>query len=56
VHLHPEIVKEDAFFRLDAVSPTRSQVELRFRLSGIEIEKRRSDFGKRRREWEEKGF
>lgn len=29
-HLHPEIVKEDAFFRLDTVSSTRGQIELRF--------------------------
>ena len=27
-HLHPEIIEEDAFFRLDTVSSTRGQVEL----------------------------
>lgn len=36
MHLHPEIVKEDAFLRLDAVSPTRGQVEFRFWFSKIE--------------------
>ena len=28
-HLHPKIVKEDAFLGLDAVSSTRGQIELR---------------------------
>jgi len=36
VHLHPEIVKEDAFFRFDTISPTRGQVEPRFRFAGNE--------------------
>ena len=36
MHLHPKIVKEDAFLRLDAVSPTCGQVEFRFWFSKIE--------------------
>jgi len=48
VHSHPEIVKEDAFFRLDTVSSTRGQVKLRLRFP--EIEEDHSDFGKQRKE------
>ena len=43
VHLHPEIVKEDAFFRLDTVSLARGQVDPRFRFA--KNEKPRLDFG-----------
>lgn len=45
VHLHPEIIKEDAFLRLDTVSSTRGQIEFRFRFA--RIEKHRLDFRKR---------
>jgi len=43
LHLHPEIVKKDAFFRFDTISPTRGQVEFRFRFP--KIEKHRLDLG-----------
>ena len=50
VYSHPKIIKEDAFFRLDTVSSTCGQVELRFWFA--KIEKPRLDCRKRGREWE----
>ena len=43
MHLHSEIVKEDAFFRLDTVSLTRGQVDPGFRFA--KNKKPRLDFG-----------
>ena len=48
MHLHPKIVKEDAFFGFDTISLTRGQVDPRFRFAKNKKPRLVLEFGKRR--------